>query len=324
MNSPIRLGVLGAAKIARRSVLPAIQRLRSQFELVAVASRDPGKAAEWAQAFDCEAVTGYERLLERTDLDAVYVPLPTGLHRQWIGAAIERGLHVYAEKSFALHAVDAVHLVEQAERKGLALMEGFMFLHHPQIALIRRLLDDGAIGELRHFSGAFGFPPLPAGDFRYDEAVGGGVLMDAAGYPVRAASHFLGDDLEVVGSSVHRDGAGTSLWGSGFLRSHARPDRAASVAFGFDNFYQCRLEIWGSRGKLSAERVYTANATFSPVIRVVNDQGTQDHVVPPHDHFGSAFEHFHALITRNSALRATEHAAIVRQARLLKSLRDLA
>ncbi|MBC7603407.1 MAG: Gfo/Idh/MocA family oxidoreductase, partial [Ramlibacter sp.] len=84
-QTKIRIGIVGCAKIARRSMAPAIRQLGDDFELVAVASRDAAKAATFAAEFGCEAVTGYDALVERPDVDALYVPLPTGLHPEWVG-----------------------------------------------------------------------------------------------------------------------------------------------------------------------------------------------------------------------------------------------
>ncbi len=323
MTFPVRLGVLGAAKIAKRSVLPAVKALSNHFTLVAIASREESKAQELATAFDCQAVVGYEALLERNDIDAVYVPLPTGLHGHWVAEALKCGLHVYAEKSFARNADEATSLVDLARDYGVAAMEGYMFLHHPQLQAIRRMIDNGAIGDLRHFQASFGFPPLPIGDFRYDELIGGGVLMDAAGYPIRISSQLLGDDLEVGSASInYAPESGTSMWGSAYLRSPSRPGLAASVAFGFDNHYQCRMEAWGSRGKLSAERIFTAGPEFQPIIQLATIGGVQQIEVAAHDHFRSALIHFSQLIHEQEA-RSAEFDAIVRQARLIEALRRL-
>lgn len=287
--SKIRIGILGCAKIARRSMAPAILQLKDRFALVAVASRDAVKAMEFAREFSCEAVTGYAALLARPDLDAVYVPLPTGLHREWVGQAIAAGKHVYVEKSFAPTLMQTEALVASARHAAVAVMEGYMFQYHRQQAVVADWLRAGLIGELRHFHGSFGFPPLPADDFRYDDALGGGVLMDAAGYPLRAALSLLGDDLEVRGATVRRD-RGTALWGSAFL---ANPQGVgASIAFGFDNFYQCRYELWGSRGKLVAERAYTAGAAFSPRLVLESVDGGRDLLVEPDNHFVAALTAF--------------------------------
>ena len=317
--SKIRIGILGCAKIARRSLAPAILQLKDRFELVAVASRDADKAIEFAREFSCEAVTGYAALLARSDLDAVYIPLPTGLHLEWVGQAIAAGKHVYVEKSFAPTLTQTQALLASARHAAVAVMEGYMFQYHRQQAVVADWLRAGLIGELRHFHGSFGFPPLPADDFRYDDALGGGVLMDAAGYPLRAALSLLGDDLEVRGATVHH-GRGTALWGSAFL---ANPQGVgASIAFGFDNFYQCRYELWGSRGKLVAERAYTAGAAFSPRLVLESVDGGRELLVEPDNHFVAALTAFAQAIEQPQRREDLYQQALV-QSRSLQKIIEL-
>jgi predicted dehydrogenase len=318
----VRIGILGCAKIARRSMAPALLQLADRFELVAAASRDADKAASFAAEFGCQAVTGYAALLARDDIDALYVPLPTGLHAQWVGQALAAGKHVYVEKSFAASADEATQLVRQAADGQLAAMEGYMFLHHRQQQVVAQWLQAGDIGELRHFHGCFGFPPLPAGDFRYDAVLGGGALLDAAGYPLRAAHLFLGHDLQVRAASLRPvPGQGASVWGSAYLSDGAGV--GASISFGFDHFYQCRFELWGSRGKLVAERAYTAGPGFSPRLTLETADGMRELLVEPHNHFVAAMNAFADAIT-DPALRARQHQDILVQSRALQQISDLA
>ncbi len=321
-NKPIRVGVMGAANIARRSVVPALLQLPAQFELIAIASRDAAKAGVFASQFSCQAVTSYEALLARDDVDAIYMPLPTGLHAEWIGRAIAAGKHVYAEKSFASTATETEALVAAAQIRRVALMEGYMFLYHRQQAVVAGWVQEGQIGELRHFHGSFGFPPLAADDFRYDEMIGGGALMDAAGYPLRAAFHFLGDALRVQGASLHRcPNSGASLWGSAFL---AHPNGVgASIAFGFDNHYQCRYELWGSKGKIVAERAYTPSAVFAPRLILETAENRHEVAVDPDNHFVGAWRAFAEAI-RDPASRTVHYRQTLVQSRALQSIKELA
>lgn len=318
----IRVGVMGAAKIARRSVVPALLQLADRFELVAAASRDETKARQFADEFACQPVTGYDALLARDDIDAVYMPLPTGLHAEWLGKAIAAGKHVYVEKSFASTAGQTEALVSAAQAGGVAVMEGYMFLYHRQQAVVADWLRQGLIGEVRHFHGSFGFPPLPADDFRYDEVIGGGALLDAAGYPLRAAFMLLGDQLTVQGASLRRcPNTGASLWGSAFL---AQPGGiGASIAFGFDNHYQCRYELWGSKGKLVAERAYTAGPTFAPRLTLETAVDRRDVAVDPDNHFVGAWLAFEQAIT-DPARRADHYRQTLVQSRALQAIRERA
>lgn len=317
----IRIGVLGCAAIARRSVIPAIKKLSSKFELVCVASRDEDKAIEFAKEFDCKPIVGYDNALEEK-LDAIYMPLPTGMHDQWVEKAQNKGLHIYAEKSIALNAKGAELMVSKARSKSLSLMEGYMFQYHPQHAIVKDLLQNREIGDLRCFRGSFGFPPLGDGNFRYDSQIGGGVLHDAAGYPLRAAYFILGDDLEVTGSSLFFDEKTNSeTFGSAFLKG---PNGlGAQIAFGFDNFYQCNYEIWGSKGKITLDRAYTPGANFSPTI-VLEKSGevAKEIKVAPCDHFEKAFEVFYESIF-DAKIREKNYCDILIQSTSLQKIKQL-
>lgn len=289
------IGVLGCAAIADRSFIPAIKALPEQFRLIAVSSRDPRKASDYAERHGCEGITGYEKLLERDDINALYIPLPTGLHREWIIRALEAGKHVYAEKAFAMTHQDAAMMVERANRQGLALMEGYMFQYHAQQQFVKQLLADGMIGDLRHFEAVFGFPLLPPGNFRYDMEIGGGVLTDAAGYPVRAAFFWLGDNLRLTGASLFRDqNTGTEMYGSAYLSGPGGV--GASVAFGFGSFYQCRVTFWGSTGKLSMMRAFTPRPDDQPLVILENGDGTTSLNAPADNHFVGALTAFYNAI----------------------------
>ena len=135
-----KIGVMGCANIAQRLMIPAIQTMKEQWELVGIASRTREKADRFAQMFGCEGITGYDTLLARKDIDAIYMPLPTGLHQEWIIKALEAGKHVYAEKSIAMTANDAQEMVDTAKEKGLALMEGYMFQYHQQHQIVKTLI----------------------------------------------------------------------------------------------------------------------------------------------------------------------------------------
>ena len=313
-----RIGVLGCAKIAQRSVIPAIRNLKNDFELIAVASRTTEKANEFAREFSCEPIVGYEHLLDRDDIDAIYVPLPTGLHFEWVGKAINTGKHVYVEKTFASTLTQTQTLISNASNKNIALMEGYMFLYHRQQNIALSMLRDGELGELRHFHGCFGFPPLPLDDFRYDEDLGGGVLMDAAGYPLRAAQFFCGEDLSIQAAALYRDPVkGNSLWGSAYLANQS--GLGASIAFGFDNAYQCRYEIWGSLGRLVAERAYTPGPTVSPRLFFESAGGTRIIDVEPDNHFSAALLEFRNLIIKPE-LRTKHYQQILSQSIALEEI----
>lgn len=286
----IRIGVMGCASIAERSMIPAIKSLSDKFQLIAVASRNVEKAQTLAAKFNCEGICGYDALLDRKDIDAVYIPLPTGLHYEWVMKSLNADKHVYVEKSSSLSYSDSKAFVDVARSRQLVLMEGYMFLYHSQQKKILELIDSGIIGEIRHFSASFGFPPLSLTNFRYDKQVGGGAIMDCAGYVVRATSLILRQRLNVQAASIHYDKAGVSLYGSAFLVGDE--NIPACVSFGFDNFYQCKYEVWGSKGKLIASKAFTPKEKESPILLLETSEGLKQIVCDADNHFKKSMAEF--------------------------------
>ncbi|MEN8655947.1 Gfo/Idh/MocA family oxidoreductase [Streptomyces sp. 21So2-11] len=295
---PVRIGVLGCADIARRRMLPAMAAADG-IEITAVAARDLARAEETARPYGCRAVQGYEALLALPDVDAVYVPLPASLHAQWAGAALRAGKHVLAEKPLSCHRAQTAGLVELARAGGLALMENVMFVHHPQHAAVRELVADGAIGELRSFRAEFTVPRMPDGDIRYRPELGGGALWDTGVYPVRAAVHFLGAGLRVVGARLTAaDGIEVDTAGAALLET---PEGVtAQLTFGLDHGYRSAYELVGSKGRISVDRAFTPPADHRPVLRVEGPTGAREVSLDAHDQVRAT------VLAFASAVRARE------------------
>lgn len=313
----IRIGVLGCAQIAIRRMLPAFTAA-PDVDVVAVASRDPTKAARTASAFRCDAVSGYENLLERNDIDAVYVPTPAALHALWTERALNSGKHVLCEKPLTTSLEDTARVVLLAEEKGLVLMENLMFVHHRQHEQVRRLLAEGAIGELRSFSSAFAIPALSKDDIRYQAELGGGSLLDVGVYPLRAAQLFLGLDLQVRGAHLRYEG-GIDVAGEALLRSS--DGVTAQVTFGMEHAYRSSYELWGSEGHMRVGRAFTPAADHHPRVLIERDEGRKEMVLEPDDQYVNAVEFF--------ALAVASHAAgedgdqIIALAQLIDGVRRL-
>lgn len=317
----LRMGVMGCANIAQRLMIPAIKEMPDKIELVAIASRDGKKAEKFASLFACEAVAGYDTLLSRDDIDAIYMPLPTGLHKEWINKALEAGKHIYAEKSIAMTKADAREMVGMAKSMHCAIMEGYMYQYHKQHAIVKQMIADGEIGEPRVIRASFGFPPFPdPKNFRYDNVIGGGALKDAAGYVWRCVNFLYGNIFKVTAANVYYDEKGTSIFGSAFLTNGGNV--SAEISFGFDNFYQCNYEIWGSKGKISSTRAFTPKPNEETHIIVEKQGERHDIVVPRFNHFVAAMEEFYR-ICGDASLREKHYRDIVYQAEGLDDIEKL-
>ncbi|WP_343235465.1 Gfo/Idh/MocA family protein [Streptomyces bauhiniae] len=315
-RAPLRLGLLGCADIAQRRALPSLARV-PDFALTAVASRDAGKAKLFASRFGAAPVARYEELLAREDLDAVYIPLPAALHAPWAGRALAAGLHVLVEKPAAATAEEAARLTRLARERGLVVMENFAFVHHTQQEAVRTLLAEGAIGELRSLSAEFAFPSLVDTDIRYRRELGGGALLDAGVYPLRAARLFLGDELEVTGATLREDpGHGVDVAGAALLTGPT--GISAHVSFGFVHSYRCGYTLWGSAGRISLDRVYSAPDDFAPKLTWERDGRIEERRLAPDQQFTELFRRFAAAIRREDVTGPAQD--LERQARLVERI----
>lgn len=315
----LNIGVLGCASIAERSMIPAIKEVAG-WNLIAVASRTLEKASEFAQKFNCEAIEGYQKLLDRADIDAIYMPLPTGLHHEWIIKALHAGKHVLAEKSIACDFASANEIINLARSKSRVVMEDFMFQYHSQHKLVFELMEKGEIGDVRVFRANFGFPPLPKDNFRYDDKIGGGALLDAAGYTVRAVQFVMGNDFEVKAANLKTNPeSGTNIYGGAFMDNGIGV--SAQIAFGFDHFYQANYEIWGSKGKLTVERAYTPNPDISPMIILEKQGERQEFKMSPDNHFIGSINEFYRTIVESDAEK--HYTQVLAQSKALDDIRRL-
>ncbi|CAM5378355.1 Gfo/Idh/MocA family protein [Streptomyces atroolivaceus] len=321
VRAPVRFGVLGCADVALRRTLPAFADSGAA-EVVAVASREKEKAERFARRFGCEAVHGYDALLEDPGIEAVYLPLPTGLHAEWIARALRAGKHVLAEKPIATAHREAAELASLADGLGLCLMENRMFAHHSQHDAVRRFVAEGAIGQLRAFSSSMCIPPLPGDDVRYRPDLGGGALLDVGFYPLHAALHFLPGRLEVVGASLHHDPvSGVDVRGGVLLRSDAAV--TAHLTFGFEHGYRSHYELHGSEGRLTLERAFTPSAAWQPVVRIEHGNRTEEITLPPSHQRREIIDVFAAAV-RDGASCAGHLETAVRGVALAEAVRDAA
>ena len=311
----IRLGVLGAASVARRRTLPALRAV-PELRLVAVASSDADRAAAITAEFGGEPVTGYAALLDRSDVDAVYVPVPTGLHARWTVEALKAGKHVLVEKPTTTSTEDTAALIDLAAANGLVLAENFTFLHHRQHALAAELLADGAIGELRDVDASFGFPPLAATDVRYSAELGGGALLDAGVYPIRLAMLFLGGDPRVCGASAVVDGVDVA--GACLLADAAGV--TARLAYGFTHGYRNAYTLWGSAGSLTVPWAFSPPSDHKAIIILDRGGVRTERVAGPDAQFANTARAFARAILGVGP--PPDHASMLATARLVDQVRS--
>lgn len=173
-----------------------------------------------------------------------------------------------------------------------------MFQYHSQHDQVWKLLNENQIGEMRLFRSQFGFPPLDKTSFRYDNSLGGGALLDAGAYTIKASRWFLKTPLKVDTATMYFDNqTGVDIYGHATLSNTA--GAVAQVSYGFDNFYQCNYELWGSKGKILAERAFTPKPDEMPLIAVEQQGSMQRSKMPADNHFVNLLKAFYQSVQMN-------------------------
>jgi len=317
-NKKINIAVLGCAAIAERSVIPAIIDLPDYYNLCGIASRNADKVSIFAQRFNTKPYFGYQNAIDDKFIDAVYIPLPNSLHYEWVKKALQAKKHVLVEKSLACSLAESVELNNLAKINNLALVENFQFRFHSQLTYIQDIIQKGAIGEIRSIRSSFGFPGLSSeDDIRYQKELGGGALLDAGAYPIKIAQIFMGNNIEVKAANLNDiEGKEVDIWGGAYLKQ-IDGNLFAEIAFGFQHFYQCNIEIWGSKGKLYSNRIFTAGNNVKPIIEIETQSGKENITLSVDKHFHNMLIYFNNVIN-SDILKEKEYIDNINQARLIQ------
>jgi predicted dehydrogenase len=247
----LRIGVLGAARIAPAALIkPA--RTSAEASVTAVAARDSARARQFAEKHDIPTVhDSYGDLLADPDIDAVYNPLPNGLHGRWTLSALDAGKHVLCEKPFTANATEAAEVAAAAEASGLVVMEAFHYRYHPLFRRAVQIVQSGELGTIERIETALSFPLPKFSDIRYDLSLAGGALMDAGCYPVHMARSLGGSAPEVVSAKakLHRPDVDRAMQAE--LRFPEGHTAAITCSMWSSSLLRLSANVYGSEGLLS-------------------------------------------------------------------------
>jgi predicted dehydrogenase len=252
----LQWGVLSCANIGVKRVIPAILAGESG-AISAIASRDPRRAAETAARFGIARSYGsYQALLDDSDVEAIYNPLPNHLHVEWTVKALEAGKHVLCEKPIALNASEAQAILGARDRSGKRVIEAFMVRFHPQWQRIRSLVQTGRIGAVGAIQSAFLFTVLDPKNVRNQVDIGGGALYDVGCYPIVTARYVYEAEPERVVALMDRDPElGVDRLSSGIVAFPGGRQLIFSSALQLAPYQ--RVVIMGSRGRIEVPIPFT-------------------------------------------------------------------
>ena len=302
---PLKFGIIGCSRIAKRSVIPAI--IKSEYaELEIIGSRSIDKAKDFAKEFNCEKFGTYEDVISDDSVDVVYISTPIDTHAKWSNKATAAGKHVYVEKSSTYSFDSAKKMVQSAKENNVRLMEGFMFRFHPQHQKVKELINEGKIGEVKSFHGVFGFPAFPEGDIRYAPSTrGGGFLNDSGCYPICASRMIFDEEpLSVFCNQkmIPTKNDVTDVSGTAIL--YYENGKTASISYINGSYYQAKYEVWGTEGVISLDRAYSVPPDFTTKVTLQhntennwNGRRTEIFEIEPKDHFLEMIDMFCLEIT---------------------------
>jgi predicted dehydrogenase len=307
IEEPIRWGILGTAGIAESAFLPALREAGDGVALV-VASRDGERAAAWAaEQGVTRGVEGYERVIEDAEVEAVYVPLPNGLHAEWTVAALDAGKAVFCEKPLCGTVEETERVLEAARTAAGSLWEAFVFPFHEQMTQVRGLIASGEIGEVREIQSRFHFFMDDPNDIRMFAELAGGSIQDVGCYPIRLARLLFDDEPEL--SRAFADavwvgtGVDTELWGA--LAFPA--DRRLVFSCGFRSADDTFTRVLGTEGEIRMTNPFHPEAGDELTVLVEGESETQTPVPSGERSFTPAIRHIHRALR---GLESPRHLAV--------------
>lgn len=307
----IKLGVLGVSNhFVKRVMLPLCEL--EKVELFAIASRSEQKAAETAHTFNVRKAYGsYEALINDTEVDAVYIPLPNHMHAQWIKLAAAAGKHILCEKPLCMNAAEAVEVVEFCQKKGVVLMEAFMYKYHPQWQKVRDIIRTNNIGKVQYINTSFSYNNPSATNIRNIKNFGGGGLRDIGCYAISVPRFLLGKEpVRVVSLLTNHPEFGTDMLTTAILDFGTA--RATFNVSTCANAFQ-KVDIVATAGRVTVHLPFNAYNDVPCRITVDSAIGTREILIDPVDQYGLMINEFAELINQHEMVSSGEDDAILNQ-----------
>ncbi|BBQ83258.1 MULTISPECIES: Gfo/Idh/MocA family protein [Enterobacteriaceae] len=310
MSDVVNWGVLGYARIAKNSIIPAITRAENA-RLYGVASRNQAElpTGEWAQNYG-----DYAALLADPAIQAVYIPLPNSLHKEWVIRALAAGKHVLCEKPIGLNAAEAQEMQQAAIQHNRLLMEAFMYQYTDRVRVIKQVLESGVLGELRHINVSFRFLLDRPNTIKMQPTLGGGALYDVGCYPVNFVGMVTGRlPTQVRALCETEQGVDTNL--SALLQYD--DGLIANIHCGFNAFGRNYAEIIGSKGMLIIDKPFLDDAG---ALHLHTAEGVRELPVSESDRYQAEIRHFSSAVL-NQPSRLIPLTETVRNMQVLDQIR---
>ncbi len=301
----VRWGILGAARVNER-LLPAIAN-SPMGELVAIGSRRENAAVACIEKYQptlkdkVQAFNSLDEVIHHPNIDAIYIPLANEEHTEPALKAIENKKHVLIEKPIALHANEVEAIQKAANQNHVKVMEGFMYVFHPQFDRIKEIINAGLLGEVQYVHSMFSFPIQPARFYRINRSIenGGGALWDIGPYAIHTIRQsFKQNPLSVIAKS-HFNEHGADLTTSGIIDFGL--NRRAQFDISFECVRRSQFEIFGTKGKLMCHTVWQHENDEALLSLTTDLEGLKNEHIKKANHFELEISHFNQCIINDTA-----------------------
>lgn len=305
----VRWGIISTANIAQTQLIPAIFR-SDNAEAAAIASRS-NKVQGVAAALNIpKSYESYEELLDDPEIDAVYIPLPNHLHKEWVLKAAAKGKHILCEKPAALNAKEAAEMIQVCQASDVKFMEAFMYQLHPQHARVKEIMASGEIGDVKLIRSSHSFYlENRESDIRMDKSMGGGSIYDLGCYSIQAIRHLTDAEPVEVQVVSERDAAtGVDMLSSAYLVL----DNGMTAIFdcSFDMVSRNEYEVVGTKGTIKVPYAFRPDINAGMGLVIVETDGTVRQEKIYGDLYRLEVEHFSSAVLDNSALAITAESTI--------------
>jgi len=304
----VRIGILGAARIAPLALVnPA--KGNAEVVVAAVAARDASRAQAFASKHNIARVhDDYDTLVADPELDAIYNPLPNGLHGKWTRAALAAGKHVLCEKPFTANATEAREIAELAAQSDQVVMEAFHYRYHPLTLRVEQIIASGELGKLQRVEAAMCFPLPKFSDIRYNYALAGGATMDAGCYAVHMVRTFGGSTPEVVSAQAKLRDPKVDRAMTAELRFAGGHTGRVRCSMWSTHLLELNAKVVGDKGELRVLNPVTPQYFHRLWVRSANENRVER--FPRRPSYAYQLDAFAAAVLRGEPVKTTPEDAI--------------
>lgn len=320
MKSKIHFGIIGCSSIAERTIIPAMKEINI-VNLKMIGSRSKKKAATIAKKFSCDLYGDYKEVLERNDIDAVYISLPPALNEEWVIKSAKAGKHILCEKSATVSYNSAKRMVYECKKNDVRILEGFSFRFHPQHNKILKTVKEGVLGKLFSFYGSYGFTiAYSKENFRFKKELGGGVLNDIGCYLICASRMiFQNQPLSILCNLDIDKKLDVDVRGSMYIKY---PDNCVALAtFSYDTFFQSTYNVWGSDGFVALKRAFNIRKNMSALINLQTRNKIKHLKLKPADQYKLMITEFCREIRHSHSATYSFEDDLIDQAQIMEAAR---